>query len=81
MGVDVGVSVGRGVNVIVNVGMDVNVSGAGGRVDVSVGEMFIDVPAGSGEDEAGACPVFIKLHARVVRIKTSGRISVCAFMC
>lgn len=81
MGVDVDVSVDRGVDVDVKVGIGVNVSGALRGVAVSVEGRLINVLAGSGEGEAGGCPALIKLHARVVKAKMSGRISLFIFIC
>jgi hypothetical protein len=68
MGVCVGVSVGGGVNVIVNVGMGVKVAGMG--VKVSVEEMLVAVESGSIGGEAGDCP---KVHEKVERINSVGR--------
>jgi len=71
MGVVVGVSVGRGVNVCdgmaeaVSVGMEVNVSATGRLVDVLTGA--------AEEVEAGACPVLLNPQASVVRIRMMGR--------
>ena len=70
--VGIGVSVGSGVNVSDGIGEAVSV-GMGGKV--SVRARLVDVSAGMGEEEAGACPVslLLKLQASVVRIKMMGR--------
>ena len=55
----------------VSVGMGVDVSAAGRLVDVS---------AGTGEDEAGACPALLELQAARDRVKRIIRISFLFFM-
>lgn len=72
MEVKVGVSVGAGVKVTVNVGMEVNAAGTG--VEVSAGKTPVDVEAGSGEEEAGVPPWAPKLQASTVNIRTMERI-------
>ena len=70
MGVAVGMSVGRGVNVCDGMAEAVSV---GRGVKVSATGRLVDVLTGAAEVEAGACPVLLKLQARVVRIKMMGR--------
>lgn len=75
-GVCVGVSVGAGVSEKRGVGDSVSV-GMGVRVSVPCGddmeEMFVDVDAGSGEDEAGVFPALLKLQAVVINIRMMRR--------
>ena len=75
-GVSVGVPVGMGVSV----GSGVNVSegmaeavSVGMGVKVSVTERLIGNEAGMVEEEAGFCPVLLKLQAHSVNIKITGR--------
>jgi hypothetical protein len=79
MGVCVGVSVGDGVRVKVNVGRGVNVAGM--WVKVSVEGMPVDVDAGSGGSEAMGVPCALpRLQADVINIKRMGRINFESFM-
>lgn len=75
--VGIRVSVGRGVNVSDGI---VDAFSVGMEVKVSVTERLIDVSAGMGEAEAGACPALLKLQASVVRIKMIGRNKILFFM-
>ena len=75
-GVSVGVSDGMGVSV----GSGVNVSegmaeavSVGTGVKVSVTERLIGDEADMVEDEAGFCPVLLKLQAHRVNIRIAGR--------
>jgi hypothetical protein len=58
------VNVSDGMVEAISVGMGVKVSGAGRLVDVS---------AGTGDVEAGACPALLKLQACIIRVKMKGR--------
>jgi len=64
--VGVGVSVGRRVEVSVDVKVDAGVK-------VSVGGKFVDVEAGVGEEEAGVCPGLLIPHAAMIKVKNIRR--------
>jgi hypothetical protein len=66
-----GVKVSEGIMETVSVGMGVK---------ISVAEIPVDVSAGMGEAEAGACPVLLKLQAAMDRVKIIGKISFMFFM-
>ena len=66
-----GVKVSNGTAEAVNVGMGVK---------VSVAETLVDVDSVMGGEEAGACPVLLRLQATVVSVKIMGRISFLFFM-
>jgi hypothetical protein len=65
-----GVSVGSGVNVSEGMAEAVNV---GMGVKVSVTARLIGDEAGMVDDEAGSCPVLLKLQAHSVNIRITGR--------
>ncbi len=82
-----GVSVGAAVGISVSVGRGVNVSdgmaeaiSVGMGVKVSAAGKLVDVLAGTGEVEAGAGSVLLKLQAAIVRVKIIGKISFIFFM-
>ena len=74
----VGVLVGTGVSVGVGVSVDVRV---GIGVKVSTGRKLVDVEAGKGEGEAGACPLLPGPQADVISIKIMNRKNLICFMC
>jgi hypothetical protein len=49
-------------------------------VKVSAAGRLVDVSAGTGEVEAGAGPVLLKLQATIVRLKIIGKINFVFFM-
>jgi hypothetical protein len=75
--VGVSVSVGRAVNVSEGIAEAVSV---GMGVDISAEGRLVDVSAGTGEFEAGTCPVLLELQAARNRVQIISRISFLFFM-